>query len=161
MQGGEGHQGQLAIRREEEAAGLPQQGKQGLEGELVERLGRALVGGVPVGQGIPQARGGEVDGLGGAQVEGARGGVREEHQRQVARPWLGSAGAGHERAVHVGDELDEGAVRGQGLGDTVHDGRGRGQRGQRAQGRGVPGELGFEGIPLRGELLELLLVGCR
>ncbi len=41
VQGGEGHQGQLAIRREEEAAGVAQQRQQGLEGELVERLGGA------------------------------------------------------------------------------------------------------------------------
>ena len=86
------------------------------------------VGGVLVGQGISQSRGGEVDGLARAQVDGPERGVRKEHQREVAQLWRRSAGLVHERAVLVGDELDEGAVLGQSLGDTVHDLRGRWQR---------------------------------
>jgi hypothetical protein len=103
VQCGEGHQGQLAIRCEEEAGSGAQQRKQRLESELVELLGEDLKGNIPVGQRVPQAQGGGVNGLGGAQVSEADGGVREEHQRQVmqlpGRLGLGRAGPGHERAV--------------------------------------------------------------
>ena len=97
-------------------------------------------------------------GSAGPRSTAADGRVGEEHQRQVAELagalGLGRAGLGHERAVHVGDELDEGAVPGQGRGDAVDNVGGRRQRGQRAQGRGAPGQVGFEGITLLGELLE-------
>ncbi len=46
VQGREGHQGQLAIRRDEEATRLPQQWKEGLERTLIERLCQGLEGGV-------------------------------------------------------------------------------------------------------------------
>ena len=163
VQGGEGHQGELAIGRQEEVAGIAQQRQQGLEDELVERLGGSLEGGVAVGQRVTQERGGGVDGLGGAQVLEAQGGVREEHQSQVARLAgalrLGRAGPGRERAVHVGDELEEGTVPGQGRGDTVDNLRGRWPGDQRAQGGGAPGQVRFEGSGLRGELVETPLVG--
>ena len=84
VQGGEGHQGELPIRREPQAAGLAQQWKQGLEREPVERLRVRLEGGVLDGQGVPQPRGGEVDGLGGTQIPDAKGGVGKQQQREVA-----------------------------------------------------------------------------
>ena len=55
MKGREGHQTQLAIGREEEAAGVAEQRQQGLEDLFVERLSAGLEAGLLELQGLPQA----------------------------------------------------------------------------------------------------------
>ena len=62
-----------------------------------------------------------------------------------------------ERAVQVGNELNEGTIPGERRGGLVDDPSGRRTGRMRSQGGGAPGQIGFEGFRLVSEPLEELL----